>query len=89
MLGGYQQDHPLILMADTRCRIGARLVDGSGRLFLRHSCAGTRGVSGAPLLINRGDRWHVAAIGVAAEVDLAGGVAIVLNETIQGALAHQ
>jgi len=89
MLGGYQQDHPLILMADTRCRIGARLVDGSGRLFLRHSCAGTRGVSGAPLLINRGDRWHVAAIGVAAEVDLAGGVAIVLNETVQGALAHQ
>jgi protease YdgD len=47
MLGGYQQDHPLILMADTRCRIGGRLVDGSGRLLLRHSCAGTSGVSGA------------------------------------------
>jgi hypothetical protein len=58
MLGGYQQDHSLILMADTRCRIGGRLVDGSGRLLLRHSCAGTRGASGAPLLINRGDRWH-------------------------------
>jgi protease YdgD len=89
MLGGYQQDHPLILMADTRCRIGGRLVDGSGRLLLRHSCAGTSGVSGAPLLINRGDRWHIAAIEVAAEVDHTGGAAIVLSEAFQGALVHQ
>jgi protease YdgD len=89
MLGGYQQDHPLLLMADTRCRIGGRLVDASGRLLLRHSCAGTRGASGGPLLIDRGGRWHVAAIEVAAEVDLAAGIAIVLNEAIQGALVHQ
>jgi protease YdgD len=89
MLGGYQQDHPLILMADIRCRIGGRLVDGSSRLLLRHSCAGTRGASGAPLLINRGGRWHVAAIDVAAEADLAGGVAIVLSEAIQAALVHK
>jgi protease YdgD len=89
MLGGYQQDHPLILMADTRCVIGGRLVDVSGRLLLRHSCVGTRGVSGAPLLINSGDQWHVAAIEVAAEVDHTGGVAIGLKEAILAALVHQ
>jgi protease YdgD len=88
MLGGYQQDQPLILMADTRCRIGGRLVDGSGRLLLRHSCTGTRGVSGGPLLIDRGGRWYIAAIEVAAEVDLAGGAAIDLHEVIQGGLVH-
>jgi protease YdgD len=87
MLGGYQQDHPLLLMADTRCRIGGRLVDASGRLLFRHSCAGTRGVSGGPLLIDKGGRWHVAAIEVASEGDLAGGAAIGLNEIIQ-ALVH-
>jgi protease YdgD len=89
MLGGYQQDHPLLLTADTQCRIGGRFVDTSGRLLLRHSCAGTRGASGAPLLIDRGGRWHVAAIEVAAEVDLAGGAAVVLNEAIQATLIHQ
>jgi hypothetical protein len=57
--------------------------------LLRHSCAGTPGVSGGPLLIDRGGQWHVAAIEVAAEIDLAGGVAIVLNEAVQGALVHQ
>jgi protease YdgD len=89
MLGGYQQDHPLLLMADTQCRIGGGFVDASGRLLLRHSCAGTRGVSGAPLLIHRDGRWHVTAIEVAAEVDLAGGAAVVLNEAIRAALVHQ
>jgi protease YdgD len=65
MLGGYQQDHPLLLMADIRCRIDGRFVDASGQLLLRDNCAGTRGVSGAPLLINRGGGWRVAAIEVA------------------------
>jgi hypothetical protein len=38
---------------------------------------GTRGVSGAPLLISRGGKWQVAAIEVAAELDNAGGAAAV------------
>ena len=54
MLGGYQQDHPLLLIADTQCHIDGRFVDVSGRLLLRHTCAGTGGVSGAPLLIDSG-----------------------------------
>lgn len=83
MLGGYQQDHPLLLLADTQCRIDGRFVDTSGRLLLRHNCAGTRGVSGAPLLIYRGGRWEVAAIEVAGETGIAQGVAVVLDEAIK------
>jgi hypothetical protein len=41
MLGGYQQDHPLVLMADTECRIDGRASDASGGLMLRHNCMGT------------------------------------------------
>lgn len=47
MLGGYQQDHPLVLMADTECRIVGRATDASGRPLLRHNCTATRGDSGA------------------------------------------
>jgi protease YdgD len=83
MLGGYQQDHPLLLMADTQCRIDGRFIDASRRLLLRHDCAGTHGVSGAPLLIDRGGRWQVAAIEVAAEMGVATGVAVVLNEAVK------
>ncbi len=80
MLGGYQQDHPLILMADTQCRIVGRFVDASGRTLLRHNCTGTGGVSGAPLLIEKSGKWFVAAIDVAAQLGIASGAAVVLDE---------
>jgi hypothetical protein len=80
MLGGFQQDHPLLLMTDTHCRIDGRLVDASGRLLLRHNCAGTDGVSSAPLLTEKGGKWYVAAIDVAAETGVAGGIAVVPEE---------
>jgi protease YdgD len=80
MLGGYQQDHPLVLMADTECRIIERLVDASGRRLLRHNCAGTGGVSGAPLLTEKGGKWYVAGIDVAAQTGVASGVAVVPDE---------
>jgi protease YdgD len=82
-LGGYQRDHPLVLMADTRCHIIGRFVDASGRLLLRHNCTATNGTSGAPLLIDRGGRWQVAAIEVFGEAGVAGGVAAVLDEAIK------
>jgi protease YdgD len=78
MLGGYQKDHPLLLMADPQCQIIGRFFDPSGRLLLRHNCAATNGTSGAPLLINRDGGWQIAAIEVAAEKGIAGGVAAVL-----------
>ena len=62
MLGGYQQDHPLVLMADTECRIVGRATDAGGRLLLRHNCTGTRGDSGAPLLIEKGGKWYTAGL---------------------------
>jgi protease YdgD len=79
MLGGYQQDHPLILMADIQCRVDGRFVDPSGRVLLRHNCAGTLGVSGAPLLVDMGGRWQIAAIDVAAEGSTAYGLGVVLD----------
>jgi V8-like Glu-specific endopeptidase len=80
MLGGYQQDHPLILMADTGCRIVGRATDATGRVLLRHNCTGTNGASGAPLLIEKGGKWHTAGIDVAAGLGVASGLAVVLDE---------
>jgi protease YdgD len=80
MLGGYQQDHPLILMADTECRIIGRATDATGRVMLRHNCAGTNGAGGAPLLIEKGGKWYTAGIDVAAELGVASGLAVMLDE---------
>ena len=79
MLGGYQQDHPLLLIADIHCHIDGRVGDASGRVLLHHNCAGTRGVSGAPLLIDTGRGWQVVGIDVAAKPGVAEGVAAVLG----------
>jgi protease YdgD len=80
MLGGYQQDHPLSLVGDTECRIVGRAADAGGRMLLRHNCTGTRGASGAPLLIEKGGKWYAAGVDVAAELGLASGFAVVLDE---------
>ena len=80
MLGGYQQDHPLILIADTKCRIVGRATDATGRVLLRRNCTGTSGDSGAPLLIEKGGKWYTAGINVAAELGVASGLAVLLNE---------
>jgi hypothetical protein len=52
----------------------------SGRHLLRHNCTGTGGVSGAPLLTEKGGKWYVAGIDVAAETGVASGVAVVPDE---------
>ena len=81
-LGGYQQDHPLVLMADPECHIVGRFVDASKRLLLRDDCVGTNGVSGGPLLIYRGGKWRVAAIEVAGDLGLPSGAAVVLDDAV-------
>lgn len=76
LLGGYQQDRPEVLMADSACRV---LGPGryEGRLVLMHDCAGTRGASGAPLLARRAEGgWGVAAIAVAVARSQAQGIAV-------------
>jgi protease YdgD len=80
MLGGYQQDHPLVLMADTNCQVVGRAADSAGRLLLRHNCTGTSGVSGAPLLIETNGKWYTAGVDVAAEPGIASGIAVVPDE---------
>jgi len=80
MLGGYQQDHPLVPMADTECQIVGRAIDTDGRPLIRHNCTGTRGVSGAPLLIEQSGKWFVTGVDVTGELGVASGYAVVLDE---------
>lgn len=76
MLAGYEQDRAEILEADTTCRIVGTVAAGTARL-LQHSCAGTRGVSGAPLLVRDPDGgWAVAGIVSASWIGAPGGYAV-------------
>jgi protease YdgD len=81
VLGGYQRDHPLVLIADTDCRILGLAVDAGGRALLQHSCVGLPGLSGAPLLIEVGGIWHVAGVAVAEKPGAAGGLAALPDRT--------
>jgi protease YdgD len=78
MLGGYQQDRPEVLMADTACRLIGMQRHGTGHQTLVHDCAGTRGSSGAPLLARTADgtRWAVAGVIAATSPDIALGHAV-------------
>ena len=78
MLGGYQQDRPEVLMADTACRLIGQFRDPSGRSVLAHDCAGTRGASGSPLLARSpdGSRWGVIGVLSAVNPDLTLGYAV-------------
>jgi protease YdgD len=78
--GGYSQDHPLLLTVDPECRIVGQAKDAAGRPLLHDNCTGTHGASGAPVLIHEGGVWRIAAMGVAAEMGVASGVAVVLDE---------
>ncbi|WP_353857577.1 trypsin-like peptidase domain-containing protein [Azospirillum formosense] len=75
MLGGYSQDRAHLVTADTAC--AARGINDTDRgPLLVHDCDGTRGVSGAALLVRTpggdgradgaGEGWAVAGIAVAA-----------------------
>jgi protease YdgD len=77
MIGGYSQDHPLTLTADTRCRIVARGTDVNGRVLLRHDCTATHGASGAPVLVRDGGAWRIGAVDIAAVGGAASGLAVV------------
>jgi protease YdgD len=81
VLGGYQRDHPLVLIADIDCRVLGRAIDVGGRALLRHSCAGLPGLSGAPLLIEVDGTWHVSGVAVAEEAGAASGLAALPDPT--------
>ena len=76
MLGGFEQDRAQILVADIGCAVDAAVHDGAATL-LRHSCAGTRGVSGAPLLAPMPGRgWGVVGVASIAGIGASGGFAV-------------
>lgn len=76
MLGGFEQDRAQVILADVACSIDAVVRDGDARM-LRHSCAGTRGVSGAPLLARLPDgRWGVIGVASVSGIGSAGGYAV-------------
>jgi len=73
MLAGYQQDRPEVLLADTQCRALGATVTG----LLLHDCAGTRGVSGGPVIVAQpGGGWAVAGVASRAAVEAALGFAV-------------
>ncbi len=72
MLGGYNQDRIEVIEADTACHIAAVTAT-----LIRHDCAGTRGTSGAPLLVRGGDgAWAIAGIATRAIIGGRGGIAV-------------
>lgn len=76
MLGGWQLDRAHVLQADTDCRVEAVLRDEAAGLLLRHDCAGTRGASGAPLLVQSKLGWAIAGVVIRASDRNRGGTAI-------------
>ena len=76
MAGGFSQDRAERLQADVSCTaLGYR--PGPAGPVLVHDCAGTRGTSGGPVLMQGPDEaWRVAGVQVAGNVDDAGGVAV-------------
>lgn len=82
MLGGYEQDRAQVLVADLACHVIGTVSLGTSTM-LRHSCAGTRGVSGAPLLASvAARRWAVVGIASASWVSGAGGDAVPIAAVI-------
>ncbi len=77
MLGGYQQDRPELILADTACRVLGLRRDSAGLPMLIHDCAGTRGTSGGPLLARGADgRWAVAGVASSVALEAARGAAV-------------
>ena len=80
MIGGYSEDRRYILTADQNCRVIGAVLDGNGTRLLRHNCTGTRGISGAPLLIKDHGTWRIGGIAVAAQMGASIGYAAILDE---------
>ena len=78
-VGGYAQDNPNVLTADLDCRVLGFARDALGRRLIRHDCATTHGVSGAPLLARTDSGWTVVGINVARSTSGALGLAAPLE----------
>ena len=87
MLGGYEQDRAQAMGADLACTVTNLVRDGAGRMLLLHSCAATRGSSGAPLLARApGGGWGIVGVASRAEIGALGGYAVPAAAIPLGAL---
>ena len=76
-LAGYSQDRAQRLQIDPDCRALGLVVDYSGAPLLRHSCAGTKGTSGGPILHqDENGGWRVVGLQSGARPNERGGVAV-------------
>jgi protease YdgD len=75
-LGGYGQDRAERIAADLSCKALGYAAGVDGRILLKHDCAGTRGTSGGPVLVQTPAGWRVAAVQVAGNADDVGGLAV-------------
>lgn len=77
MLGGYGQDRAERILADVSCAALGYRAGPTGSALLVHDCAGTRGTSGGPVLMQVPDgTWRVVGVQVAGNVNDAGGSAV-------------
>ncbi len=65
VVGGYAQDSPNVMTADTKCNVVGSAVDLQGRRLILHDCAVVHGISGAPLLARTDSGWSIVGINVA------------------------
>lgn len=80
-LGGYGQDRAEAVLADPACRFLGFARDEVGGMMLAHSCAATRGTSGAALLREeRPGEWSVLGVQSLARVGSQGGYAAPVGE---------
>jgi protease YdgD len=87
-LGGYEQDRTQVLVADLTCSLLNLAHDAAGHTMLHHSCAGTRGSSGGPLLARAPDgTWGIIGIASTAKVGGSGGYAVPVANIAPAALA--
>lgn len=90
MLGGYEQDRSQLVAADIECAVLGLAQDAAGHLLIRHSCAGTRGVSGAPLLVRvAGGGWAVAGVASTAGLGASGGNAVPVAALLRAGLGME
>ncbi len=76
MLGGYGQDRAERIAADLSCKSLGYGAGADGRILLAHDCAGTRGTSGGPVLVETPTGWRVAGVQVAGNTSDVGGLAV-------------
>jgi len=70
ILAGYNQDRAQLLMADPACEVVRVMDSPDGATLIAHDCQGTRGTSGAPLLVRQGKGWAVLGINIGASSKL-------------------